>query len=188
MKKGHQNSNYQDIATHFRVGDAVVPNLADATQSGRIVALFPAIGIAEVQFTSGNMQYPVEDLHKLNNNAWVDPPRIESVAGGLPKVPVSSGPSQKRVLQAFIKKALYWGARDRRYRASQEEADSGSFTCPRCKENQLTKAVYKMNEGKRVKLLGCPSCMFLIRQDDIVANDQVEITVKTDGKEIEVKV
>jgi hypothetical protein len=45
-----------------------------------------------------------------------------------------------------------------------------------------------MEEGKRVRLLGCPSCMFLIRENDVVGGDDIEITIKTDGKEVEVKV
>jgi len=189
-RQGHLNPNYQQIATHFEVGNQVVPELAPVEQAGRIVALFPAIGMAEVQFSYGNKRYPVEELRKLNDSCWVDPPTHDSVPGGLPVDEVSGGPNASRVASAFVKKALYWGAKDRKYRATKQEQDSGKFICPRCRENTLRKAIYKMQEGKRVRLMGCTGCMFLIREDDIARQPQqeVEISIKTDGKEVEVKV
>jgi len=158
-------------------------------QAGRVVALYPAIGMADVQFANGNKRYPVEELHKLNDASWVEPPRKDSVPGGIPVVEVSGGPDSSRVAHAFIKKALYWGAKDRKYRATKQELESKQFLCPRCRANHLQKAIYKMQEGKRIRLMGCPSCMFLIREDDIAdSQPEIEITVKTDGKEVGVKV
>ena len=79
-----------------------------------------------------------------------------------------------RVATAFVKKSLYWHARDRKYRVSRDEHGSGSYRCPAkgcgCHMRQAT---YKMDDGAKVKLHACPKCLFMIKATDILA-DHVE--------------
>lgn len=75
----------------------------------------------------------------------------------------------QRIARAFVKKSLYWHARDRKYRVSRDEAASGQYRCPaRGCQGHLRKATYKMEDGRHVKLHACPSCMFMIRSADIL--------------------
>lgn len=75
--------------------------------------------------------------------------------------------SVDELAEAFVKKGLYWAQADRNYRATKAELDSGKYTCPKCKEHQLKKAIYKMREGGRHRLYVCPGCTFIIKQDNI---------------------
>jgi hypothetical protein len=103
----------------------------------------------------------------------------DNIPGGAEKVPVPAGPvapvkqeplpkrASARVAQAYVKKALYWAAVDRKYRATLEECETGNFRCPRCKDVFLRNASYKRENGSSVRLLGCPECLFLILPTDI---------------------
>ena len=177
MQRNAYDSHYQDIAAELSVGDLVVPyGQGTEYSAGRIVALWPGIGMAEVQFSQGSRRYPVEDLVRLNQDRQVDPPHHDSVAGGLPNVPVSGGPviSTNRVASAFVKQALYWAARDRKYRPSRAEGGTGSYCCPKCGgDASLRHTTYAREDGRSVKLLACPSCLFLIREDDILVPEGV---------------
>jgi hypothetical protein len=74
-----------------------------------------------------------------------------------------------RVAAAFVKKSLYWHARDRKYRVSREEHGTGSYLCPnRGCDATMRRATYKMENGCKVKLHACPSCLFMIRSSDIL--------------------
>ena len=176
MNRTSAESHYQQIAAELSVGDLVVPQGQGTEYSaGRIVALWPGIGMAEVQFSHGSRRYPVEDLVRLNDKRQVDPPsRYDSVNGGLPNVPVAGGPVASRVAHAFVKQALYWAARDRKYRPSRTESGSGSYCCPKCGgDASLRHTAYAREDGKSVKLLACPTCLFLIREDDILLPEGV---------------
>ena len=75
----------------------------------------------------------------------------------------------ERVANAFEKKALYWSAKGRKYTPCKREKDQGQYECPKCGFVGLKKAIYKRVDGVgSIKLLGCPSCMFLIKRDDIL--------------------
>lgn len=76
-----------------------------------------------------------------------------------------------RVAKAFVKKSLYWHARDRKYRVSRDEENTGTYKCParKCK-GVLRRATYKMEDGHHVKLHACPSCLFIIKSSDILAD------------------
>jgi hypothetical protein len=75
----------------------------------------------------------------------------------------------QRVAQAFVKKSLYWHARDRKYRVSRNEHASGSYGCPaKACGGTLRRASYKMEDGQMVKLHACPRCLFMIRASDIL--------------------
>jgi len=166
--------DWQQRAREFSVGDKVYPFGGDAYLSGRVVEVFPAIGMAEVEFPNGSKRMPVEDLQKHEEE--VVPPQTENVPGGAGSVSVPGGPGKaaQRVAEAFVKKALYWAAKDRQYRATSMESQGGRFTCPRCKEETLRKAVYKRAEGVSERLLGCPRCLFLIKRSDIMGHPDYE--------------
>ena len=185
------NPNYQQRAHDFAVGDLVVPYGHDAALAGAVKAVFPAIGMVDVEFPAGSKRYPVEDLQRLNpnNNAVPVPPAGDSVPGGIEVAPVTGGPESPRtepsreadpvrVAQAYVKKALYWHSSDRRYRATAGEVNEGQYLCPKCKaagtDCILKPAIYKRREGKSERLLGCPNCLFLVKRADIVNDPAAE--------------
>lgn len=183
--------NYQERASEFAPGDLVVPYGHYDSVAGKVTAVWPAIGMVDVEFSMGNKRYPVEELQRLNpENVVSVPPHTNSVPGGQPTVSVPGGPSRPhnpttlgpehsaRVAEAFVKRALYWNSPDRQYRATNEEIDSGHFQCPKCKghgqQSVLRPAVYKRREGRSEKLLGCPLCLFLVKRSDIVGHPDYE--------------
>ena len=161
-KTAENNVNYQARAAEFRVDDLVVPYGYQNEMSGRVTAVWPGIGMIDVETPTGNKRYPVEELQLLNE--WRDaiPPVTNSVPGGQPTVSVPGGPyppitdeqrnnadpespqgvpnlpsdrdpSTQRVAEAFVKQALYWHQADRQFRASREEIATGHYKCPTCK-------------------------------------------------------
>ena len=72
-----------------------------------------------------------------------------------------------RVARKLGRLAAYWSAPGRQYRATQEEIAAGRPACPKCSVT-MRKAIYKMEEGKRVHLFACPDCLKLIRITDLV--------------------
>lgn len=177
-------ANYQAIAAEYRVGDRVVPYGVNRDLAGRVNAVYPAIGMVDVEFPAGVKRYPVEDLQRLNNDGEPNPPHDMYVPGGAGTVSVPGGPvapfkaastagDPSRVAQKFVKQALYWAERDRKYRASAEERTSGNFTCPKCKAAALRKAIYRRIEGQSEHLFGCPECMFLIGREALIGHEGV---------------
>lgn len=176
--------NYQERGQEFAVGDRAVPfaegaaNLANF--AGTVVAVFPAIGMVDVEFPSGVKRYPVEDLQRFDTENHVQTPdeKHTTVPAGEGTVGVSSGPavqaSVRRVAELWVKRALYWAAADRKYKATAQECTSKAYTCPKCKAAQLRKAIYKRVEGQSEKLYGCPECLFLIKRDDIFEESVLE--------------
>jgi predicted RNA-binding Zn-ribbon protein involved in translation (DUF1610 family) len=70
------------------------------------------------------------------------------------------------------RRAMYWCAPDRTFRLTQQEQQSGSATCPKCR--------CEMNREKFTrsdKLLMCPTCGFKVPTSKAVTKPQVEITV-----------
>lgn len=168
-RKAENNVNYQERAQEFAVGAVVTPFGGWDAQGGRVTAVWPAIGMVDVEFSTGNRRYPVEDLQQIDANGNADPPNTNSVPGGQPTVQVPGGPSGSRVAVAFEKKALYWAARDRKYRMTGPETALGHPKCPKCDEDHsLQRAIYKRRDGSSERLMGCPGCMFLIKDSDIV--------------------
>lgn len=171
--------DYQQRAKEFSVGDEAFPFMfGDEYGTGRVVNVHDAIGIVDVEYPNGTKAYPVEDLQRVRTE--VQPPALsENVPGGVEGPSVSGGPPLKdssihRIAAAFVKKSIYWASRDRKYRATLVEIEAGSFTCPRCHEAQLRKVVYKRSEGSSVRLLGCPSCLFLIKSNDLIGHPEYE--------------
>lgn len=167
----------QQRALEFQVGQSVVHWGRPQEESGRVTAVWPAIGQVDVEFPGGigSMRIPVEDVQKVDDDSWIVTPETVSIPGGR-TVAVPGGPPKKqasvdRVIEGYIKKALYWHQRDRKYRVSQPESSSGQYLCPRCADEVALKdAVYKRQEGQSVKLLGCPSCLFLVKTTDLVGH------------------
>lgn len=73
-----------------------------------------------------------------------------------------------RIASAIQKSALYWAGRNRRYKPTQSELDSGTYCCPKCPDVRLRKAVYRRARGQSELLYACPSCLFLIERRAIL--------------------
>ena len=89
MKKLKQAQDYQLLATQFAVGDSVKPFAHPIEQVGRLVALWPAIGMADVAFPSGVRRFPVEELSKVDEDTSYL--KYPSIPGGA-TVAVAGGP------------------------------------------------------------------------------------------------
>lgn len=179
--------NYQERATEFQVGDVVVPFGMFDSQAGRVTAVWPAIGMVDVEMPTGNSRLPVEDLQRFDKDGNAAPTHTESTAGGSGTVSVPGGPSPMRpnvgrVTEAHVKKALYWAQKDRQYRMTRSEGESGKPCCPRCEGSPaLKRAIYKRRDGSSDRLLGCPGCMFLIKDSDILNLGPVDVDVEIEG-------
>lgn len=178
--------DYQQRATEFFVGDLVYPFLnGNSDLAGTVQAVWPAIGMVDVEWPHGSERVPVETLGR-STSKFIKGPEVghDNVPGGAGTVSVPGGPKPSRVASAFVKKALYWAARDRRYRPSRGEQEGGQYTCPKCKDRTLLPATYKRRDGVSERLLACPSCLFLIKRDDIISPERDEdgditVVVKT---------
>lgn len=169
--------DYQQRAAEFAVGDIVYPfALGNPGFNGRVVAVFPAIGMVDVEWPHGNQRVPVEDLQQYFNGANdYNPPNVghDNVPGGAldpltpgPYAQFDQKPQSKRASVNLV--AMYWDGPDRKYRMSQSEVDSNAINCPKCKESELKKTSYKKQNGASVRLLACGNCLFLIKPKDIV--------------------
>jgi hypothetical protein len=177
--------DYQQRASEFAVGDLVYPFMAgNHSLTGRVVAVWPAIGMVDVEWPHGSERKAVEELQRYESKDFI-PPEAEhdNVPGGAGTVPVPGGPhgkeasldftgSSRRVAEAFVKQSIYWGAKDRKYRATKAEIDAGCFGCPKCRKEgvSLQKVNYKRSEGRSEHLLGCPSCLFVIKKSDLIGH------------------
>lgn len=178
--------NYQALAAEFSVGDVVVPFGMFDSQAGRVTAVWPAIGMVDVEMSTGSRRFPVEDMQRMNADGSANPTRTNSNAGGAGSVSVPGGPVPSKVAQAFMeKKGLYWAEQGRRYRMNKSECGAQKPCCPKCGADfPLARAVYKRRDGLSEKLMGCKSCMFLIKDSDIInfngPVEKVEIEVEGD--------
>ena len=168
--------NYQARASAFKVGDRVYPILkGNPSNGGTVVAVWPAIGMVDVQYPHGTARAPVEDL-LIDRGSSIESEvdvRSDTVPGGTHTAPVAGGPgpersdSPHRVASRHLKRAVYWAAPNRQYRPTKQELVTGKLCCPRCDESYLRRSTYKMEEGTQVKLFVCPSCLFIVRRDDV---------------------
>lgn len=210
--------DYQQRASEFGVGDIVYPFASgNPALNGRVQAVYPAIGMVDVEWPHGSERVPVEDLQQYFNQAGdYNPASVghDNIPGGAEKAPVPAGPLEpvdqkpldkrgndytvvgsvndfeakrkrssadnqvNRVAQAFVKKSVYWAARDRKYKATQEEVDTGNYRCPRCKDVFLRPASYKRESGTSVRLMACSECLFLVKPCDI-ENHPDNVTMPT---------
>lgn len=190
-RKQADSGNWQARAREFVVGQSVRLMYGGSNDEGRVLAVWPSIGMVDVQFPNTNYRFPVEDLQIINPdfNKFISP-ITEEVPGGVgTDALVSDGATGKavrkttrlaaRVAGAYrMKQALYWADVGRKYRCTRSEHGSGQYSCPKCGDI-LRKTIYKREDGKSVRLRGCPSCLFLIRLDDIIedhcAPDEFEV-------------
>ena len=167
--------DFQQRASEFEVGDRVCSVWTSHAPVGRVQAVWPSIGMVDVEWPHGSERLPVEELQQLDTQDVVDPPDLghDNIPGGAGTVSVPGGPAVK-LAQEWVKKALYWASPDRHYRATQAEVSSNQFTCPKCKEAVLRSAVYKRSEGVSERLLGCPACLFLVKRCDVIGHPEYE--------------
>jgi hypothetical protein len=169
QKRSTQYVDYQRRSQAFELGMRVYPFLGgNPARSGIVVAIFPAIGMVDVQFPHGASRFPVEDLVVDTSGDYKNLTNEESsVPGGLGTVPVSSrkvNKSASRVASNYVKQAIYWYKKDRTYRQCRDEEKP---CCPKCK-TPLGNTVYKRRGGKSEKLLACYTCLFIIKPSDII--------------------
>ena len=164
--------NWQQTTTEFSRGDIVTLLNGNQQDVGRVVAVWPAIGMLDVQFATGQTRKPVEEVIKTNGTNPYSPPKAEfaQIPGGAGTVSVSAGPPAKvasvgRVAAAFAKQSLYWANRDRQYRPTRSEVETGQYVCPKCK-GSMGMANYQRRDGHSERLLACHSCLFLIKPGD----------------------
>lgn len=169
--------DYQQRAAGFEVGDRVTPYFDGAGEdyAGVVTAVWPAIGMVDVEFPHGSKRYPVEDLQILEkaHEREYDMPQSPSIPGGVGSVPVSGGPKDKQARELV---ALYWAQKDRKYRPCKSEQDGGRYTCPRCRDEfgervRLVRVPYKRTDGISERILSCPTCTFVIGDADILSPD-----------------
>lgn len=161
-KRADNFVNYQERALQFSPGDIVVPYGMFDIQAGRVTAVYPGIGMVDVEMSTGNKRYPAESLQRVDENGNSQPPFTNSTPGGDPTVVVTASvPSAAKV-------ALYWAAKDRQYKMNKSEQEHGAC-CPKCGPEQiLSPAIYKRRDGSSERLLGCKGCLFLIKDSDII--------------------
>ena len=103
MRKHSHYTNYQQSALRFSVGDAVRPSvngLSDTAIVGEVVAVFPAIGMVDVQYPEGVKRHPVEEVvHTDNRPFGID----DSPARGH-YVSLPNGPSVRKVASRYLQK------------------------------------------------------------------------------------
>jgi len=134
--------NWQERAKGFSIGDIVYPFMSGNNKlMGRVVAVYPAIGMVDVEWPHGSERLPVEDLAQHENVHYLPPPvEQEEVPGGVPQLlPV-------KVAHAWVARTL-----------AKNGGDVGG-KCPRC-GGGLKKARY---EGSQ-RLMGCPECLYLVK-------------------------
>lgn len=177
IRNAENNVNYQLRATEFAVGDVVSVYGECGGSSGRVVAVYPGIGMVDVEYSTGTKRYPVEDLQRFVDGSPV-PPLTNSTPGGAIGATTSGGPyapltdvergvAASKVAKTWVKQSLYWAGKDRQYKGTLTEIESGKYLCPKC-ETELRNAAYKRRDGKSERLLGCPSCLFLVKKSDIM--------------------
>lgn len=169
MKRNATNlTDYQKRVREFSVGDRVIPFGCGTELAGTVVDVHIGIGMVDVQFPTGSIRMPVEDIQIIDGDGSIYTPELENHS--IPGNDVFRNPPQ-------TKTALYWADRDRRYRANKGECSANAFHCPKCKCDEglpipLKKAIYKRREGASDHLLGCPQCLFLIKKEDIMRHNE----------------
>jgi hypothetical protein len=160
--------DYQQRAKEYSVGDSAVPYGMPTDFSGRVTAVWPAIGMVEVEFPIGNRTIPVEQLQKIDTHGVAAAPYTNSSPVSGQRVSVPGAPNPVKVASEFHKKAIYWAGKDRRYKMDRGESATSKPCCPRCVGIELRQAIYKRRDGSSDKLLGCSGCLFLIKEIDII--------------------
>jgi hypothetical protein len=160
--------DYQERARGFAKGQRVFPyGEGNSSRSGVVLAVFPAIGMVDVQFPHGTTRLPVEELViDTSKDYSSDPSKENSLPSGDRVVPVTSKTASAHRVANRHFEAMYWVAPDRTYRLCRGE-NPMTPSCPKCKGAMGT-TVYKRRGGKSERLLVCPSCLFIIKHTDVI--------------------
>lgn len=179
--------DYQALASEWEPGDLAAPLGQYSDAAGEVIAVWPAIGMVDVQFSNGVRRYPVEEVQRFLPDATVDPPSTPAGVAGAdedktPLIKQGASPEQiSRVSQRYVaqctqtpigvgsmKEAVYWASAGRQYRATRPEVESRSYRCGRkgC-DGTLRPASYRMDGGHRVRLLACPKCLFMVMPENL---------------------
>ena len=166
--------DWQQRATEFRVGDAVMPYGDDPSVSGRVLAVYPAIGMVDVQFANGYRRYPVEELQRIRQDAAPNEPlTTDSVPGGAGTVKVPGGPYTMENVKdspvpAFgISPEETDYERDLRHNTHWPSSDSDRDLMGRVARAFVKKSIYWASKDRKYKVsrsedstgdLGCPKC------------------------------
>ncbi len=101
MAKSAAYVDYQQRASEFAVDDLVyLFATGDQNLMARVTAVWPAIGMVDVEWPHGSQRLPVEDLMKFHGN--YDPPRTENIPGGSGTVFVPNRALVTRVAVAYL--------------------------------------------------------------------------------------
>ncbi len=73
--------DYQDRSLDYSIGDTVI-TLDNNSVVGRVTRVYPAIGMVDVEFHTGNHRIPVEDLKRVDEDDFGYAPKTDSTAGG----------------------------------------------------------------------------------------------------------
>lgn len=159
-KKSTTYQDYQKRSKDFKVGMKVYYFWeGNSSQPGVVVAVYPSIGMVDVEYPHGSQRIPIEELIIVDSGDTKSLPE-STVPGGTGVVPVST-----RVANNYLKKAIYWRNINRRYKLCKGE-DPNKPNCPKCK-TQMGKTVYKRRDSQSERLFACPSCLFVIKSSDI---------------------
>jgi len=153
-------TDYQKRSKDFKVGMKVYFTwAANDSQPGVVAAVYPSIGMVDVEYPNGSQRIPVEELY-IDQSGDVAGAVESTVPGGVGVVPIST-----RVANRYLKKAIYWRSLNRKYRLCKGE-NPNKPTCPKCK-SPMGKTVYKRRDSVSEKLFACPSCLFIIKSSDV---------------------
>ncbi len=141
----------QELARTYYPGDVVATFLGNHDAVGRLLAVYPATGMADVQWPHGIQRISVEEIQLVSRNLT-------------PTISESMSPVQK--VMPIQKQAIYWAAPDRKYRANGDERSSGHYACPRCGKRMLG-ATHRRQGGANMRILACWKCKFLVDPCDI---------------------
>jgi hypothetical protein len=96
--------DYQQRAFSFERGMRVYPFFGGKPdKAGVVIQIFPAIGMVDVQFPHGVSRYPVEDL-VLDTSGDYENVVHQSDSLTMGVVPVSAGPSAKKVASRYLRR------------------------------------------------------------------------------------
>ena len=141
----------QELARTYFPGDVIAMFLGNHDAVGRLLAVYPATGMVDVQWPHGIQRVSVEDLQLVSRDTT-------------PTLGEEEAPVQKVV--PIQKQAIYWAQPDRKYRASGLERELGKYACPRCSRN-MVHATHRRQGGSNLRILACWKCRFLVDPADI---------------------
>ena len=131
----------------------------------RILRVWPSLGVADVRWEPGvgEAQVPFEMMKVIEHGPAPEVGLSYPITGRL----AALAHKAERIERISSRVALYWAGPNRQYRMTRAERETGVPSCPKCCGG-MRKTTYKMEEGARHALWCCPSCLFLVRRDDVI--------------------